>query len=122
MRLVAVYAVLVGVLMIGQWGLSLTTGQVPELETEPLRIAAHLGGEATTAITLIVGGGGLLARAAWASRLTLVALGMLIYTVIVSPGYFAQRGEWPMVILFSVLLILSIASALAVARPVQRRP
>ncbi len=42
--------------MIGQWGFFLATGQVPELQTEPMRIIAHLIGEFLTAILLIIGG------------------------------------------------------------------
>ncbi len=35
---------------------------------------------------------------------------MLLYTVIVSPGYFAQKREWPMVGMFAVLLALALVS------------
>ena len=46
----SVFALVVGVSMIGQWLLFLLTGQVPELETEPLRIRFHLAAEFVTAI------------------------------------------------------------------------
>ena len=29
-------------------------------------------------------------------------------TVIVSPGYFAQQGQWPLVFMFAVLLVLDV--------------
>jgi hypothetical protein len=35
---------------------------------------------------------------------------MLLYTAIVSPGYFAQKGEWAMVVMFAVILILAALS------------
>jgi hypothetical protein len=35
---------------------------------------------------------------------------MLTYTVLVSPGYFAQLGQWPLVAMFAVLLILTLVS------------
>lgn len=41
-------------------------------------------------------------------------MGMLFYTVIVSPGYFAQKGQWAWVLIFGALLILGIASLLPV--------
>ena len=50
----------------------------------------------------------------------LVALGMLLYTVIVSPGYFAQRGEWPLVAMFGVLLLSALVFARRM-RPESRR-
>jgi len=42
--------------MIGQWAFSLARKQVPELETEPIRILFHVGAELATAIALLIGG------------------------------------------------------------------
>ncbi|HSM23445.1 MAG TPA: hypothetical protein VK856_01110 [Anaerolineaceae bacterium] len=106
MKFSAWYSILVGILMIGQWGFFLGTGQVPELQTEPIRIAFHLAAELITAIMLVFGGYLLLKKTSLSKQLALVAAGMLLYTTIVSPGYFAQLGEWPIVIMF-VLLICS---------------
>jgi hypothetical protein len=110
MTFAALYAILVGVGMIGQWSVSLLSRRVPELVTEPFRIAFHLAAEGLTAIALIVGGSALLAAAPWARQAYLVAMGMLLYTVVVSPGYFAQRREWPMVLMFAVILVLALVS------------
>jgi peptidoglycan/LPS O-acetylase OafA/YrhL len=110
----SVFAIAVGVLMIGQWSFFYLSNQIPELETEPYRIGFHLAGEFATAIALIVGGVGLLTGQGWASWLYMVAVGMLLYTVIVSPGYFAQRGEWPFVGMFAVLLVLAVVSIILV--------
>ena len=108
MAFVSWVAIVVGVGMIGQWRVSLAARRVPELKTEPVRIAFHLAGEFLTAIALIAGGAGLLAGAPWGRPAYLVSMGMLLYTVIVSPGYFAQRREWPMVGMFAVLLVLAL--------------
>jgi hypothetical protein len=110
MTFAAIYAIAVGGLMIVQWALFLARGQVPELKSEPFRIAFHLVGEAVTAVALIVGGVALLTDQGWGLWLYLVATGMLLYTVIVSPGYFAQQGEWPLVVLFAVILVLALVS------------
>ena len=101
-----VFAIVVGIGMIGQWTLSLVKGQVPELRTEPVRIRFHLAAEFATALALLVSGIGLLAGGAWARDAYLVAAGMLLYTIIVSPGYFAQQGQWLMPALFAVILVL----------------
>jgi hypothetical protein len=111
----SIYAIVVGLGMIGQWSTSLVSRKVPELKTEPIRIAFHLAGEFLTAVALIVAGVGLIAGSAWGQTAYLVATGMLLYTVIVSPGYFAQRREWPMVIMFVVLFILALVSLAIVA-------
>jgi hypothetical protein len=114
MTFAALYAVAVGGLMLAQWTFFLVRGQVPELQTEPLRIWFHLVAEFVTAIALIAGGLGLLLAAGWGRPLYLVAMGMLLYTVIVSPGYYAQRGEWPFVAMFAAVLLLALVSLVLV--------
>lgn len=37
-RIAALYAIVVGVLMIGQWIMSIATGQVPEFDTKQMGI------------------------------------------------------------------------------------
>jgi peptidoglycan/LPS O-acetylase OafA/YrhL len=110
----AVFALVVGVGMIGQWAVFLATGQVPELETEPLRIRFHLAAEFGTAIALLVGGIALLTGQSWGRWFYLLAVGMLLYTVIVSPGYFAEKGEWAFVGMFAVVLLLTLVSIVLV--------
>lgn len=104
MKFSAWYSILVGILMIGQWVFFLVSGQVPELQTEPIRIAFHLAAELITAIVLVFAGYLLLKKTSLSKPLALVAAGMLLYTTIVSPGYFAQLGEWPIVIMFGLLI------------------
>ena len=110
----AVFALVVGTGMIGQWILFLITGQVPELETEPLRIRFHLAAEFTTALALLVGGLALLTDQPWGRWFYLPAAGMLLYTVIVSPGYFAEKGQWAFVGMFAVVLLLALVSIILV--------
>lgn len=92
-------------------------GQVPELQTEPLRIAFHLAAEGVTAVLLILAGLGLLRSRPRSRSLGLVALGSLVCTSIVSPGYFAQLGQWPLVAMFAALLMLAVASILFLMEP-----
>ncbi len=116
MKFAGWYSIAVGGLMVGQWGFFLATGQVPEVRSEPVRLAFHLAAEGATAAALIAAGIALLRRASWGRTGALVALGMLAYTTIVSPGYFAQQGAWPLVIMFAVLLGLALFSAWRLAR------
>ncbi len=110
MKFVSLYSIIVGVLMLAQWAFFLATGQVPELQAEPYRIAFHLLGESVTALGLIVSGFALLRRIPWAPQASFASLGMLTYTVLVSPGYFAQLGQWPLVGMFGLLLLLTLVS------------
>lgn len=106
----ALFAMIVGVLMLAQWIFFIGAHQVPELATEPVRIRFHIGAELVTAAALLLTGGGLLAGNATAQALYPVAIGMLLYTVIVSPGYFAQKRVWPLVGMFAALLVGAVAS------------
>jgi hypothetical protein len=104
MKFSAWYGIIVGFVMIAQWIFFLATGSVPELQTEPWRISLHLAAEFITALMLIVSGIATLKSVAWGRKVLLVGLGMVIYSEIVSPGYFAQLGQWALVAMFAVLL------------------
>jgi len=110
MKFSGIYGVSVGLLMLAQWTFFLVTGKVPELETEPLRILFHLAGEFITALGLFLTGVSLLRKKSWVKNLYLIFAGMAIYSEIVSPGYFAQQGEWALVAMFAVLFILAVVS------------
>jgi len=114
MILPAAFAIIVGVGMVGMWVASYYKNQILELESEPVRIKFHLVAEFATALLLIVSGLALLTNQSWAISSYLVAMGMLFYTIIVSPGYFAQKGQWAYVVMFAVILVLAIASLLIV--------
>lgn len=110
----SVYAILVGLSMLGLWSMLYLTRQISELKTEPFRIVFHISGEVLTALMLIAGGIGLWSEVAWGLPIYLVAMGMLFYTAIVSPGYYAQKGQWAMVAMFAVLLVLGSVSLVMV--------
>ncbi len=116
MKFAGWYGIVVGLCMFGQWGLFLATGQVPELQTEPIRLAFHLAAEFATAAMLIIGGVALLGHKSWGVSLYLVAVGMMVYSVIVSPGYFAQQGQWVFVGMFAILLLLAVVSIQSLVR------
>ena len=108
MKFTAIYALAVGVLMVAQWTFFILSGQVPELQSEPLRTAFHLMAELATAVALLAAGIGILRKSSWARSLAMLALGMLSYTLIQSPGYFAQQQVWALVGMFAVLLALAL--------------
>ena len=110
------YAVAVGALTLAQWGFFILGGRVPEFESEPIAIGFHLAAEALMALALLVTGAALLRGRRGAVPFALVAYGMLLYTTVNSPGYFAQLGQWPLVLMFAVVLGLGVA---AVARLVK---
>ncbi len=116
MKFSAWFSILVGVMMFLQWSFFLVAGQVPEFQTEPVRIAFHLAAEFLTAVSLILGGVFLLKNKHWSRSFLLVAAGMLAYTTVVSPGYFAQQGVWPIVLMFAVVFALNVVNILFLVR------
>ena len=107
-RLTSLYSIVIGVLMVAMWSMFLLTGQVPELQTEPYRIIMHLAAEFSTAFVLLIGGYGVLTKKSWGVRFQQFSLGMLLYTLIVSPGYYLQLGELAMVGMFETMLFLTL--------------
>jgi hypothetical protein len=116
MTFAAVYAVVVGFGMIGQWAVTIAQGKIagPEAGSEAGRgrveMLFHLAAEALTALALIAAGAGILAGQGWGQPLYLLAAGMLLYTVMASAGYFAQLRQWPMVVVFGALFVLALVS------------
>ena len=52
----------------------------------------------------------LVAEGQWVTGLAGVALGALLYTVINSPGYYADRAEWGAVAMFMIFIVLAVAA------------
>jgi len=104
----AIYSIIMGIAMIGMWLSLIATNQVPEINTEPIRITYHLIGEFLTSILLLIGGFGLVTNHIWGFHVFLISIGMLLYTVIVSAGYYANLGDMIMVGMFTLFQILTI--------------
>lgn len=108
----SVYSLFIGLFMVIFWSMLVATNQILP-EQIPYSISFHLAGELATAILLIVSAIGLLKSKSWARILSPFAIGMLLYTVLVSPGYYAQLGNVPMVIMFVTLIGMTIAALIA---------
>ena len=121
MKFPAWYAILVGILMMAQWAFSIAAGGVPEFRSAPWKIAFHVAAEFSTAIMLIVGGITALRSVPWSRTILLLGLGMVIYSEIVSPGYFAQRNQWPFVLMFALLFFSAAGSVLVLLSTPERR-
>ncbi|WP_248612343.1 hypothetical protein [Methanobacterium alcaliphilum] len=109
-NIVASYSLFMGILITATWILFILTGQVGEFLVKPAEITLHLIAEFTTAMMLIISGISILKKKRKAYNLNLVALGMLFYTLIMSPGYYLQKGEPVLVGIFAIFLILTSAA------------
>ena len=114
-NVIAVYSILIGLFMIGYWVFALSTNLVPP-EEKPWAITFHVIAEFSTAILLIISGVGLWFSSAWARMFSALALGLLLYIAIYSPGYFAQKNNLPMVAMFIVLIVLTVAAIITLLK------
>lgn len=105
MKYAAYYGIGVGTLIILQWIFFLSTNAVPELQTTPWAIGFHIAAEFCLALALLFSSIAILRGKFWGRNLLLVALGMAVYSELNSPGYFAQLGQWALVVMFAVLLV-----------------
>jgi len=92
------------------------TNSIPEIQTKPVELGLHVVAEVSTALLLIIGAIGLLLKKSWGLKTYLISMGMLLYTLIMSPGYFLQKGEIPFVIMFIVFLMLAIFLIILIAK------
>ncbi len=106
-KITAIYSIIIGIIMIGMWTFFLVAGLVPEFSANSIAISLHLVAEFLTAILLLISGIGLIMKQKWGFNVNLVALGMLLYTVIVSPGYYAKPGGEVFLGMFGVLIVLT---------------
>jgi hypothetical protein len=114
-HLVDAYAVLVGCLVFAMWGASLVTRQVPELVTAPRAIALHISAESIMGLTLIAGAAASFAGLTWGPSIVLLGLGMTLYSIVNSSGYYFQRRELQPVVMFAALFVLTaVATAVEV--------
>jgi hypothetical protein len=108
-KIASIYSIIIGIAMICMWIILITTNQVLEIKSAPIKITYHLIAEFFTSIMLLIGGYGLLKKQVWGFHLYLISMGMLLYTVIVSAGYYANLGDMIMVGMFTIFQILTIA-------------
>lgn len=120
MKFLKINSILIGTLMLLQWLFFIGTGRVPELETTPISISFHMAIEFLTAMALILTGISLRGSKQEVWILSAFAQGMLIYAIVNSTGYFAQSGQYTLVIMFFLLLIVSITNVSILYRRIQQ--
>ncbi len=116
-KVAAFFSIIIGVAMMGLWLLLYITSNIPELTAEPIRISMHILAEVVTAVMLILGGIGILTGMKWAKEIYLLSMGMLIYTLIQSPGYYMESEDYGFVIMFVIMLALAILMIIRMVPP-----
>ncbi len=103
-----IYAIVIGLGIIGLWLMLYLTNQIPELKTEPVAIKFHVTAEMIMGVLSLLSGIFLLVGLSWAPYFFILAMGLIIYAVINSAGYYGQRKQWLFVIMFGVILVASV--------------
>lgn len=107
-KVAAIFSIVMGISMVSIWILLLASGQVPEVTTQPIRIAVHIFSEYLTAALLLTSGIGMLRGKLWADRVFPVSMGMLMYSVLTGVGLYTQQGNYAMTVMFAVFFTLAI--------------
>ena len=107
----------VGLSIASLWSTMLLGRRIPELAEGLPSIRFHLTAEFLASIGLLIGGIGMLLNTSWGTVVAAVSLGAALYSTINSPGYYADRRQMPIVLVFlGLALIIGAAIAFLVAR------
>lgn len=107
-KMTAMYQILIGTGMIGIWVLLFSTGNIPELQNELMRIVMHITAEVLTGVLLLISGLWILIKKHTHRVFYYLSSGALLYTLIASPGYYAGKDEWAVFFAFIGLLLFTI--------------
>lgn len=102
------FAILAGLSIVGMWVALIRNGSVVEATTAPKEITMHIIAELATGILLLVSGTALILGVGNAEHLWMLSMGMLIYTLVNSSGYYLQREDKMMTIMFASMFIISV--------------
>jgi hypothetical protein len=103
-KIIGYYSIFIGISVIAMWIMILLTETPPEGKTE---LSLHLFSEFLMAFLCLVSGILLLRKKPISRLLNIMGLGMVIYSVLNAAGYYGEKNEIPMMIMFIVLLILT---------------
>lgn len=115
MTAVAGFLLAIGAAIAALWTVLLVRHQGPEIVEGRRDIYFHIAAELVTA-ALLIGAGSLLLPGAGdvASGMAAAGLGALLYTLLNSPGHYAERREWGPVTAFLALSAVTVAVGIAV--------
>lgn len=106
--------ILIGLSMLGFWAGAIVSRSVPEINSGGIEIWYHITAEVVTGVVLLFGAIAVLVddEAPLAVVLSSLGLGMLVYTLVASPGYYLERREVPLVSMFAGVWALAIPAVI----------
>jgi len=103
-KIVSYYSIFVGISVISMWTIILLKQEVPEGKIE---MSYHLFSEFLMAVLCVVSGVLFLLNIRIAKLLNILALGMVIYSVLNAAGYYGEKGDIPMLVMFTILFLIT---------------
>ncbi|MFB6319499.1 hypothetical protein [Saccharicrinis sp. FJH54] len=103
-KIIGIYSVFLGVSIIAMWTMILSTDGTTEGNTE---ITFHLASEFTMALLCVIGGIMLLKSMRHSKEISILGHGMVLYSVINAAGYYGERGDLHINVMFLTILSLS---------------
>jgi hypothetical protein len=103
----SLYAMVIAAIILVVWIALYVSKGISELYAIPIETGVHISADIITAVILITGGMGLIRKSGWGFKVYLLSMGMLLYTLIMSAGYFSQQGVCLIVALFAGFIALT---------------
>lgn len=104
-KIIGIYSLALGVAIIVMWLVILSGSSVTEGKIET---SFHRVSEFLMAILCIVGGVLVLRKRHSGRLFNMAALGMVVYSVLNAAGYYGERGDIPLMIMFITMAVVSI--------------
>ncbi len=112
-RIIGGYSLFLGFSVLIMWVMILKGGEVTEGKTE---MTFHLVSEFLMALLCILSGLYLLGGQRKWMKVNMLAHAMVIYSVLNAAGYYGQKEELAMMLMFLVLFLLSLASVIILTK------
>lgn len=105
----AAYFVFVGILIIFTWIILISSGEVTELDSQPISMGFHLFSEAILSLVLILSGALLFIKKKYAACLFFLSLGLLSCSVVhAGLAYYEFSDSLAPVFAFMILIIINL--------------
>jgi hypothetical protein len=106
-KAIALYSLVLGIAILGVWSVILIHGEIPEGRTA---FSFHLFSEILMALACMTAGILILKRHRFGRGVAIAAHAMVLYSVLNASGYYAQRGERMLPVIFVILFLISTIS------------
>ncbi len=97
--------------MILMWGAYFATGTMMGIKPAAAGLSFHIAAEFATAAVMIAGGAGVLKGKGWGRDFYFLGIGMLLYALINSPGYYLSGRAALILAMFGGTLVLALIFA-----------